>query len=220
VEDTGIYRVLMDERWALEDLYGFPHTYSQAHAFIYHFDSTQELDRRIVDRISRTFNEYPWRGGFSYVNLYTVLSNHIPNNHRPTIQSIQYASPGWIDLLINPDVAIQVAQSVGVLLGTGVTAAESFKQIDRARLDIARRRREQKREYAALTAAEAKELNEMAEELAKNLGFSSLNELQERAGDPDTALKVLMAHYRRMRTLGDYVESGKVMLPEKLKDES
>jgi hypothetical protein len=220
VEDSGIYRVLMDERWALEDLYGFPHAYSQAHSFVYHFDGDQELDSRIVNRVNKTFHEYPWRGGYSYVNLYAVLFNQIPKQHRPTVQSIQYASPGWIDLLINPDVALKVAQSVGILLGAGVTAVEAFKQIDKARLDIGRRRRQQNREYASLAASEAKELNNMSEELAKHLGFHNLEELQKKTGDPEVTLKVLMAHYRRLRTLGDYVESGKVVLPEKLKDES
>jgi len=220
VEDSGIYRVLMDERWALEDLYEFPHAYSQAHSFVYHFDSSQELDPKIVDRVNRTFHEYPWQGGYSYVNLYAVLLNQIPKQHRPTVQSIQYASPGWIDLLINPDVALQVAKSVGILLGTGVTAGEAFKRIDRARLDIAKRRRQQNRDYAALAASEAKELNSLSEELAKHVGFQSLQELQGKTEDPEVTLKVLMAHYRRLRTLGDFVESGKVVLPEKLKDES
>jgi len=210
----------MDERWALEDLYEFPHAYSQAHSFVYHFDSSQELDPKIVDRVNRTFHEYPWQGGYSYVNLYAVLLNQIPKQHRPTVQSIQYASPGWIDLLINPDVALQVAKSVGILLGTGVTAGEAFKRIDRARLDIAKRRRQQNRDYAALAASEAKELNSLSEELAKHVGFQSLQELQGKTEDPEVTLKVLMAHYRRLRTLGDFVESGKVVLPEKLKDES
>ena len=210
----------MDERWALEDLYGFPYAYQQAHSFVFHFDSSQELDPRIVDRVNKTFHEYPWQGGYSYVNLYAVLFNQIPKQQRPTVQSIQYASPGWIDLLINPDVALQVAKSVGILLGAGVTAVEAFKRIDRARLDIAKRRRQQNREYASLAASKAKELNNMSEELAKHLGFQSLKELQDKTADPEVTLKVLMAHYRRLRTLGDFVESGKVKLPENLKDES
>ncbi|AHI33079.1 hypothetical protein AU15_06715 [Marinobacter salarius] len=105
-------------------------------------------------------------------------------------------------------------------MGAGVTAVEAFKRIDRARLDIAKRRRQQNREYASLAASEAKELNNMSEELAKHLGFQSLKELQDKTADPEVTLKVLMAHYRRLRTLGDFVESGKVKLPENLKDES
>jgi hypothetical protein len=208
----------MNERWELDDLYGFPHAYSQAHSFIYCFDSA--LDTRNAERINRALEEYPWRGGYSYVNIYIVLQHQIPVPHRPTIASIQYASPGWIDVLLNPDVALQVAKSVGILLGAGVAAVEAFKRVDKARLDIARRRREQNREYAEISASEAKALGEMSEEIAKHLGFSSLKELQERTNNPEVTLKLLLAHHRRLRILGDYVESGKVSLPEKLKDES
>ena len=215
--EADVYRVLMDERWELEDLYGFPHAYSQCHSFIYCFDT--ELDPRKAERINIALKGYPWRGGYSYVNIYTVLHHQIPVSHRPKIAAIQYASPGWLDILLNPDVALRIAKSVGILLGAGVAAIETFKRIDKIRLDIAYQRRKQGREFAALTASEAKALNEMSEEIAKHLGFKSLEALQERTKNPEVTLKVLLAHYRRMRVLGDYVESGKVSLPDKLRDE-
>lgn len=208
----------MNERWELDDLYGFPHAYAQAHSFIYCFDTI--LDARNADRINIALTEYPWRGGYSYVNIYTILQHQIPIQHRPKIASIQYASPGWLDILLNPDVALQVAKSVGILLSAGVAAVEAFKQIDKARLDIARRRKEQKRDFAALYAAEVKALREMSEEIAGHLGFKNLKELHDRTKNPEVTLKLLLAHHRRLRILGDYVESGKVMLPDKLKDES
>ncbi len=218
MKEADVYRVLMDERWELEDLYVFPHAYSQSHSFIYCFDT--DLDAKNAARIDIALEDYPWQGGYSYVNIYKVLHHQIPVPHRPKIASIQYASPGWIDILLNPDVALQVAKSVGILLGAGVAAVEAFKRIDRARLDIAKQRREKDTVFAALTAAETKSLNEMSEEIAKHLGFDSLQELQQRTKNPEVTIKVLLAHYRRLRILGDYVESGKVSLPEKLKDKS
>ncbi|MBK1736159.1 hypothetical protein CKO15_12930 [Halorhodospira abdelmalekii] len=208
----------MDERWELEDLYGFPHAYSQSHAFIYCFDSG--LDPRNAKRIDTALEGYPWRGGYSYVNIYTVLHHQIPVPHRPQIAAIQYASPGWIDILLNPDVALQVAKSVGILLGAGVAAVEAIKRIDKARLEMAYQRRKKRGEFAALSAAEAKALNEMSEEVAKHLGFGGLASLNERTKNPEVTLKLLLAHYRRLRVLGEYVESGKIALPEKLRDES
>jgi hypothetical protein len=208
----------MDERWELEDLYGFPHAYSQSHAFIYCFDS--ELDPRNATRIDTALEEYPWRGGYSYVNIYTVLHHQIPVPHRPKIAAIQYASPGWIDILLNPDVALQVAKSVGILLGAGVAAVEAIKRIDKARLEMAYQRRKMRGEFAALSAAEAKALNEMSEEVAKHLGFGSLASLNERTRNPEVTLKLLLAHHRRLRILTEYVKSGKIALPEKLRDES
>ncbi|MBW2742160.1 MAG: hypothetical protein JRE64_25730, partial [Deltaproteobacteria bacterium] len=141
--------------------------------FIYCFDT--DLDDVDAERIDFALEGYPWQGGYSYVNIYKGLQSQIPFHHRPTIASIQYASPGWIDILLNPDVALQVAKSVGILLGAGVAAVEAIKRIDKARLDIARQIREQGREFAVLNAGEAKALNEMSEEIAKHLGFYSKN---------------------------------------------
>lgn len=209
------YRVLMDERWELDDLYEFPHTYSQAHSFIYCLDFDENEDN--AKRIDFSLVNYPWQGGYSYTNIYTVFRNRIHPDDRPKVASIQYASPGWIDLIMNPDVALQVAKSLGIYLGLGVTAVEAYKRIDKARLEIARNRRKQQMEFFAFTAQEAKYLNQMSEELAKNLGFNNLESLQRRTKNPEVTLKLLLAHNRRMQKLAEYVVEGKVTLPEKLK---
>lgn len=215
MNQENIYRVLMDERWELEDLYEFPYTYSQAHSFIYCLDYDSNEDS--AKRVDFSLVNYPWQGGYSYTNIYTVFKNRIPEEDRPKVASIKYASPGWMDLFMNPQVALQVAESVGILLGAGVAAIETYKRIDKSRLEIARRRREQQMEFAQFSANEAKYLNQMSDEIAKNLGFKSLESLQQRTKNPEVTLKLLLAHNRRLRKLAEYVESGKVSLPKKLK---
>ena len=116
------------------DLYNFPHAYSQTYSFIYCFDS--ELNARDVERIDYALQGYPWRGGYSYVNIYTVLANQLPREHKPEVAKIQYASPGFMEILLNPEVALQVAKSVGILLGTGVAGVESYKRIYKALLEM------------------------------------------------------------------------------------
>jgi len=210
-----VYRVLMDERWELDDLYEFPHTYSQAHSFIYCLDHDTNEDN--AKRVDFSLVNYPWQGGYSYTNIYTVFKNRIAEEDRPKVASIKYASPGWMDLLMNPQVALQVAESVGILIGAGVGAVEAYKRVDKSRLEIARRRREQQMEFAKFSANEVKYINQMSEDIAKNLGFKSLASLQQRTQNPEVTLKLLLAHNRRLRKLADYVESGKVSLPKKLK---
>ena len=123
-KNGGAYRVLLDGKWQLEDLYTFAHAFSQCYAFIYCLDS--ELDPSDRDRINEAFTGYPWRGGYSYVNIYTVLRHQVPRRHQPSITSISYGSPGWLDILLNPDVALQVAKSVGILSGSTVMAAKAY----------------------------------------------------------------------------------------------
>lgn len=201
----------MDSRWALEDLYEFPHTYSQTYSFIYCFDS--ELDARDADRINYALEGYLWRGGYSYVNIYTILANQVPREHKPEVAKIQYASPGFIDIILNPDVALQVAKSVSILLGTGVAGVEAYKRIYKALLEMNKDKKKQQAEITTYSEAEARALTSMSDTLAKNMGFNNVAELHQRTKNPEVTLKLLMAHHRRLSTLGEFVREGKVSLP-------
>ncbi len=211
------YRISMDKRWDLEDLYLLPHAYSQNYAFVYCFDTT--LDPRDAERIDYALQGYPWRGGYSYVNIYTVLKHQVPSKERPKIAAIQYASPGWIDLALNPDVAMQIAKSVGIYLCASVGAGSTYRKINSILAKINEERARARNAQLKLARAEAIELAKLTQELAKSWDFNSVNQLTHRTGDAEVATRLLMAHYRRMKILGDYVLKGKARFPENLRDD-
>lgn len=204
------YRVLLSADWDLEDLYEFPHALSQCYSFVYCLDS--ELDIRDRDRIEYALRSYPWRGGYSYVNIYSVLRGQIPNRDRPKILSIQKTSPGWLDLLLNVNVAHQIAMSVTTLAGAGVAAVAAYKKCYSMILAINAERRKRRVENLQKSAAQVKALNALCTELAKQLGFKSLAQLHEYTSDPEVSLKMLMAHYRRMSVLLKYSKKEKATL--------
>lgn len=212
--DPEAYRVLLDGRWRLEDLYEFPHAFSQCYAFIYCLDS--ELSPRDRERINDAFVGYPWRGGYSYVNIYTVLQNQVPAEERPTIKSISYASPGWLDIFLNPDVAIQVAKSVGILAGSAAAAAKAYATSMKFLSQVAVDRKRAQLQLMQLTRAQHKEFMSMCEDMAKFLGFKNVKELHKHTGNPEVSLKLLAAHYRRTNQLVQFVKEGKVKLPEQI----
>ena len=207
----NVYRVLLGGRWKLEDLYAFPHAFSQCYAFIYCLDS--ELDPRDRDRINYAFEGYPWKGGYSYVNIYTVLQHQVPPHHRPTIKSISYASPGWLDLLLNPDVALQVAKSVGILAGSVVAAAKAYATAMKYIAQVAVDRRRAELTEMQLTRQQRKVFMTMCDDVAKFLGFKSIKELHQHTGNPEVSLKLLTAHYRLIGQLVEFVQNGKASLP-------
>lgn len=207
------YRVLLDGKWQLEDLYTFPHAFSQCYAFIYCLDS--KLDPRDRDRINEAFEGYPWRGGYSYVNIYTVLQNQVPRRDRPVVKAISYASPGWLDIFLNPEVAIQVAKSVGILATSSVAAAKAYASAMKYISQVSADRRRAELDELRLTRAQHQTFMAMCEDLAKFLGFKSVKELHERTGNPEVSLKLLAAHYRRTEQLLDFVKEGKATLPDK-----
>ena len=209
--DMSYYRVLLDREWKLVDLYEFPHAYAQNYAFIYCLDS--ELNPRDRARINRALEGYPWKGGYSYVNIYAVLQNQVPVRERPRIKSISKSSPGWLDLFLNIDVALQVAQAVASLSAASVAAAWAYKKIMKVQTDINLDRKRGVLREMQITQAQAKVITSMCAEMATFLGFKNLKELHQYTGSPEVTLKLMLAHYRRISTLAEYVHEGKAALP-------
>lgn len=217
-EEPQSYRVLLNGKWGLNDLSRFPHALWQCYAFVYCLDGSPEATGS--KRLNTALRNYPWRGGYSYLNIYTVFEGQIPLSDRPQIRSISYASPGWLDIFLNVDVAIQVAKSVGILLGTAVTAAQVYAKIIKTLSGT--KTEKQKAELAEMrhNQAQLKLLMSMCDDLAKFLGFKNVKALHERTGDPEISLKLLLAHYRRMSVLVEFMQKQQAVMPEALVTDS
>lgn len=212
-EEIGAYRMELpgSAEWSLLDLYTFPHAYDQCYAFIYCFDTG--LPERDRNRIDTAVESYPWRGGYSYVNIYTVLQNQIPVRSRPRISSIHKASPGWIELILNLEAAAAVAKSVGIIVGSGVGILGAYSLAVKILNGISLHKKRAQVEHRQLDAKHIQAVIESCESLAKAMGFKNLQQLHARTGNPEVSLKLLAAHYRRMKTVSEYVDNGKVQLP-------
>lgn len=209
-ENPERHRILMDGRWELKDLYAVPHYFEECYSFIYCFDATvRPID---IHRIAFALRGYPWRGGYSYLNIYSVLRTQITWRDRPRVREIKYASPGWLDLSLNLDVAFQVAKSVSALAGSAVVAAKSYAAAARALTSVKTDREKAKLENLKLTAEQDAVLMKHCESLAKSLGFNSVKMLNEHTGRPGVTLRLLLAHSRRLRELGKYIEGDKISL--------
>lgn len=207
------YRIELPESsdWSLQDLYVFPHTYEQCYTFVYCLDTA--LPARDKEAIDSAFARYPWKGGYSYVNFYQVLRTRIPPKARPQLASMHKASPGWIELALNLHVAVEVAKSVALISGSAVACAAAYKKAWTLLLSIRTEREKARNQQLQLRQSQIKAIRGTCEELAKCLGFKNLNELHKRTNDPEVSLKLLAAHYRRMRTLHEYESKGKIELP-------
>lgn len=207
------YRIVLPDsgEWTLHDLYVFPHAYEQCYAFIYCLGT--ELPARDKEAIDHAFLKYPWKGGYSYVNIYSVLQRQVPPRERARIQSFHKASPGWIDLLLNVEAAKEVAKAVAALSGAGVAAAAAYKKAYVLLLSLKAEREKSRLQQLQLRQQQIKAIRGSCDELAKSLGFKNLPDLHRRTNDPEVSLKLLAAHYRRMKVLVDYEEKEKVVLP-------
>ena len=213
------YRILLNEDWELEDLYQYPHALAQCYSFVYCLDS--ELEPRDRDRIAYAMQTYPFKGGYSYVNIYSVLKNQIPKNERPRIDTMRKQSPGWLDLLLNVDVAYRLAAGVSVLAGAGIAAVATYSKAYKLLMTLNAARRKAKNDQLKATTVQMREMNALCNELARNLGFKNIQALHEHTGDVEVSLKLLMAHHRKMDVLLAYATQGKakLTLPENYVDE-
>lgn len=207
----GVYRVLLDGKWSLEDLTNFSRVYFQNYSFIYCLDSSIEhFDR---SRIESVLKQYELRDGLSYVNIYDIFRTHIQKEDRPQIEAIQYASPGWLDLVLNVDVALQVAKVIGIYLGTPVAIAGTYKSLHKIFTGLQEQRKKYQRNSMKLDAEKAAYAQKLTHELAKGLGFENIEQLDAQTKDVEESAKLIMAHYRRISKIAKFVQAGKAGFP-------
>lgn len=211
ITPTSIYRIHMDREWGLNDLYEFPHAFAQTYAFAYCFDS--DLSPSDENRINYALESYPWKGGYSYVNIYKVLQDQVPEKLRPLIKQIQYASPGWMDLALNLDPAIKVAASVASIAASIVATTKAYAAVQKTLQQIKLQREKAKVEHLKLSKAQATALRGLCDELSKLIGFKKFDDLLSRTGDIEIAAKLIAAQFRRLKVIAGYQSKGKIMLP-------
>ena len=209
--EQGVYRVLLDGKWSLEDLTVFSRVYFQNYSFIYCLDSS--IEHSDTRRLESVLEQYELRDGLSYVNIYDIFRANIQKEDQPQIESIQYASPGWLDMVLNVDVALQVAKVIGIYLGTPVAIAETYKRLHKIFTDLQEQRRKYQRNSMKLDAEKAAIAQKLTHELAKDLGFENIKQLDEQTKDVEESAKLIMAHYRRILKIAKFVQSGKAGFP-------
>jgi hypothetical protein len=164
--------------WTLHNLYVFPHAYEQCYTFIYCLDT--ELPAKDKEATDCAFIKYRWKGGYSYTNFYSVLSRQVPAKARPRIKSLHKSSPGWIDLALNIDAAVEVAKAIAVMSGSAAAAVAAYKKSWTLLLSIRTEREKAKAHQLQLRHTQVKAIRSTCEELAKCVGFGSLASLHSR----------------------------------------
>lgn len=209
------YRIELDRRWKLEEFHNFTKNYEQAYFayFVLYAVSEEGGQNDLLFRsVSSNLKGYPWQGGHSVVAFYTGVKRTIGRRNIPEVKAINYASPGYMDLLLQLPVAIQIA-------GTVTSIALSIGAVNKVYNDIYRGMRERQlnkvkveREKLSLAQDEMKFLKDSCKELGQILQISDVDKLIEMSGNELRALKVLQSVFRRVRVLAKFQDEGKAIL--------
>jgi hypothetical protein len=142
--------------------------------------------------------------------FFRYLYDLIPRPQRPTIVSIQFSSPGWIDLSLVLAIGIALRKIVNnvcdATLRVNDTYTEIYKGLQKRRLLSM----ESKSAELKLDREHLRFLEESAKTFARILGFGSLEQLNELAPNRLAALKMMLAFYRRIRKLKEYQDKKKL----------
>jgi hypothetical protein len=129
------------------------------------------------------------------------------------VKSIQYASPGWIELKLLVPAALAIGTVIHVFTKSAGELNSLYNQIQKDLTERKLMRIDLQHKELDLAQHQIDFANRASEQFAKELGFENLSELNELTGNPVSRLKILLSYYRRIRTLGEYVVKGKANFP-------
>lgn len=104
--EDRLYPLLIEGSLSLGELLDIPLRYVQAYSFLYAVTVLKAVQ----------LQAFPWRGGFSSMHFYRGLPNVVPSEHKPTVESIQYASPGFIRFLVHRPTADALGVRIAAFL--------------------------------------------------------------------------------------------------------
>jgi hypothetical protein len=190
----------------LEDLYTFPHAYEQVYFVLFSLHSRHNSAAR--EKISDAYTHFPWQGGYSAVHFYNNLKG-VTGEDSPTIKSISYSSPGWLELTVFLSVAINIEKIVKSLCTSMKTADSTYTAIIKGMQARKLLRLKTRQEILKLKKKELEYITESSRAIQALLGKSPLNEIDKVSDHPYRTLKILLSFYRRIRVLASYQMEGK-----------
>lgn len=171
--------------------------------------------RRIVNRLNEAFEQYPWQGGYSAVNFYNKLKYTVASQNRPNIVSMQYSSPGWIELSLLLGVAVTIQKVIKAITQSIRDVHGNYNEIYSGMYERKLLRLEAERQIIALDDEKSKFIDRSATILAEVLYLDNVDAINRRTGSSYKTLKILLSLYRRIKILADFEQTGKTRMTEK-----
>jgi hypothetical protein len=205
-------KLYIDGDWELTDLNVLTRVYIQLYGLFYSLDIADDY---LDEEIQYIYGKYPWRGGFSAVNFYQNIFTKMPKEYKPSIKSIQYASPGFIELTQIVDVAKDVALIVGSVSGALLAGNKTYSIIHKGMSERKLTRLNLRSEELSLLEKERDFIHNSIKEISSLMGVrkETVAKLYFRNQDNELAvLKILASVYRRARDLAKLQNKKKLDL--------
>jgi hypothetical protein len=205
--------VLVGEELYLEDLEGIPKLYQQLYSFHY---GMEHLSRPAVrNTVKQLMSD--WHGGIGAVNLFSGLRSVTPSIHRARVVELRYNSPGVIKMSLLPLLSARIKSAINRIL-----TSEDFSRTEQLYGQIYSYFREHKisgledeRSIAAkdLMPHQIKDLQIFIAKFFDAIDWSIYaSDFEKLDITPVSQLRMLLAYYRRLRKLREYIVANKLGL--------
>ncbi|WP_242201503.1 MULTISPECIES: hypothetical protein [unclassified Pseudomonas] len=201
--DSDTTKLLLDLNWSLEELSEVTHNYTRVYGFA--FSLLGDLRGSEERKVQHVYNKFPWRGGYSTVHFFNNLFKGIPENGKPEIEEIKYASPGYIELAVILEAAIHVGVMVAAVAVVYHTAFETYKNLH-SRSSQMKLSDVDATDERGMTAAQAGFVKNASERMEQILGLSEQQRcvLDARVdGNKLMKMKILFSVFRRVEPLAE-----------------
>jgi hypothetical protein len=207
---TSSYVIDIDKRWFFDEFSEVEKIFTQLYSFMYAVSNVGGIVSN--EKIKHTFEQYPWRGGFSAVNFYNDLRSSVPSFHEPEVESIVYASPGTIKLELFAPVAISTGEILNHVFSNPEMAKNAYDDARKYLKQTGLLKIDATAHYdALLTDATIATIADHLTDLGRAMRIEPLVEkIKVLAGNELVAIKIILSFYRRVVKLNKYQFGGKL----------
>ncbi|WP_137899028.1 hypothetical protein [Sphingomonas sp. 2SG] len=205
-----VQRFLVNGEWDMREFSRFHAQISDLYAFSQGVEEFADANTPVEKKrdIVKAFVK-PWEGGGSYVGFFRSLAKAGGEDARPDIKAIQWASPGYMDVVGEAEAFEKLISLVDHFGRNRRAIMEAYDHLwsylQEFKLLGARKRGD----FA--TDSVLKEVESRGKDLGKVLGATAYSTLKRMAGeDAIVTAKVLLATERRVSRLYDFFSEGRV----------
>lgn len=206
-------RLLIDGHWDMQEFGAFYQKFADLYSYGQALDYIRNQDSTKVAQVHKAFSSKPFKGGSSYMGFFNDLLEIIPPKERPSLEGIEYHSPGYVDLRGKDQILDGVKDSVELFLAR---ADEIQKAHDNLRGFMSKSRLLSitggLREVNSEVLKELLQLTSTFFELLPVSGKDQLKSLTKE--NPVVHAKVGLALFRRLRATAHFFAQGRLTYPE------
>jgi hypothetical protein len=94
-EDTNVTSFIFENKWEFKELQDIYRKFTQVYDFLF-----------VSNKVNKNLGSaMPWQGGFSSVHFYNKIKEFIPKSEQSDLNSIHYASPGYMKISSKSEIA-------------------------------------------------------------------------------------------------------------------